>query len=364
MKSVDNVDKKKSLRILAIETSCDETAISIAGGSLEKPEITVLANVLISQIEIHKPYGGVFPALAKREHQRNLPILLAQALGEARTGMDEIDMIAVTYGPGLEPALWTGINFAEELAAKWKKPLVPVNHMEGHIVIALLKKNKIQKLDFPAIALLISGGHTELVLMRDWFQYEIVGETRDDAAGECFDKTARILGLPYPGGPEISKLAEKFRSTSNQSPVTSNQLPRPMLHSKDFDFSFSGLKTAVLYTVKKLPKLTQKIRREIAFETEEAITDVLVAKTLAAVKKFGARSVVLGGGVAANAHIQKIFSEKIPAQIPDAKIFLPEKNLTTDNALMIALAAYLRAYHKKLKAVKNITAKGNLRLGK
>ncbi len=348
--------------ILAIETSCDETAISIL--EVRASRIKILANEVISQIEIHKPYGGVFPNLAKREHKKNLPVLLEKVLKAC--GHADIDIIAITHGPGLEPALWEGIVFAQKLGAEWKKPVVPINHMEGHIVAGLLSsKSKIQNPKFPVLALLISGGHTELVLMRGWFQYEIVGETRDDAIGEAFDKVARILGLQYPGGPEISKLAEKFRVTSDKLQVTSYKLPRPMLHSHNFDFSFSGLKTAVLYMTQKIPNLSPKIKREIAYEFEEAVTEVLLVKTLAAAKKYGVKSLILGGGVSANTHIQKVFKGKIGKELPDMKLFLPQKRLTTDNALMIALSAGLRLLRGTIRMTKTpgtLKAQGNLRL--
>ena len=202
------------MKILSIETSCDETGISILDckGGLKKPSFKVLANNLNSQIKIHAPYGGVYPALAKREHLKNLPILLEKTLKE--TKIKKFDLICVTYGPGLEPALWTGIVFAKELAKKWNVPLIGVNHMEGHI-LSVFGKNKgtftIPKIQFPTLSLLVSGGHTELVLAKEWMKYKIIGETLDDAAGEAFDKVARMLELPYPGGPEISKLAEKAR---------------------------------------------------------------------------------------------------------------------------------------------------------
>jgi len=239
--------------ILGIETSCDETAVSIveANGDLENLDFKVLGSVINSQTQIHNEYGGIVPNLAKREHQKNLPIVLSQALKEASFGdeLKGVDLIAVTVGPGLEPALWTGINFAEDLSKKLNIPIIPANHLEGHIASVLFNKNKIE---FPAIALLISGGHTELALLKSWKEKEKLGETQDDAVGEAFDKVARILGLPYPGGPEISRLAEEAREKNIKS---EKEFPRPMIHSKDFNFSFSGLKTAVLYYVKKLEKL-------------------------------------------------------------------------------------------------------------
>ncbi|MFH1956552.1 MAG: tRNA (adenosine(37)-N6)-threonylcarbamoyltransferase complex transferase subunit TsaD, partial [Patescibacteria group bacterium] len=246
------------MKILAIETSCDETAISVVecwgnpfsarGGSAFGGKI--LSNVVASQIKIHAKWGGVVPNLAKREHIKNLPVVLKKALGKIK--MKNIDLIAVTVGPGLEPALWVGINFAEDLAKKCNKKIIGINHMEGHLVSPLLNlKLKIKNLKFPAVALLVSGGHTELVLIKDWLKYKIIGQTRDDAAGEAFDKVAKMLKLPYPGGPQVSKLAESFKF---QVSSFKTKLPRPMIKSNDYDFSFSGLKTAVLYLLKDLEK--------------------------------------------------------------------------------------------------------------
>src|SRR3989344_5258142 len=304
------------MRILGIETSCDETAISIietegeVGGNFH---IKILANEILSQIAIHREYGGVFPMVAKREHSKNLIPLLKKAMEGAgfwklkveseklkdkedysqilkNLRIDEkrepemweqfkkevpkikkpvIDAIAITRGPGLEPALWTGINLSKALSTVWDIPLIPINHMEGHIFASLLRREdetelnaecyRLNAMGFPAIALLVSGGHTELISIKDWFEYKLIGGTRDDAVGEAFDKVARILGLPYPGGPEISRLAEKFRleiSTNNRQLTTHNiKFPRPMIKSGDSDFSFSGLKSSVLYTLKKLPEL-------------------------------------------------------------------------------------------------------------
>src|SRR3989344_9652744 len=249
------------MKILSIETSCDDTGITImeVKGGTTNASFKILANNLSSQVKIHIPYGGVYPILAKREHIKNLPILLVKSLNEARLNKlpKPVDLIAVTYGPGLEPALWSGITFAQELAKKWKVPLVPVNHMEGHVLspFGKTKKNKrekftIPKVRTPILSLLVSGGHTQLVLSKKWMSYEIIGETLDDAVGEAFDKVARMLGLPYPGGPEISKLAEEARAKEKQN--SSLRLPRLMLHSKNFNFSFSGLKTEVLDLIRKI----------------------------------------------------------------------------------------------------------------
>src|SRR3989338_11513824 len=232
------------MKILSIETSCDDTAISImeVKGGIQNATFKILANNTNSQIKIHIPYGGVFPVLAKKEHEKNLPIILEACLKQAKLNKKKkpIDAVMVTYGPGLEMSLWTGIVFAKNLAKKWDVPLVPVNHMEGHILSVFVKDKgsfKIKKLKTPILSLLVSGGHTQLVLTKKWMDYKIIGETLDDAVGEAFDKVARMLGLPYPGGPEISKLAETLRSkTPKEAPY---RLPRPMLHSKNFDFSFS-----------------------------------------------------------------------------------------------------------------------------
>lgn len=414
----------KKLVILGIETSCDETAISIieAQGEIEKgAKIRVLSNVLISQIDIHKPYGGVFPMLAKREHAKNLVPILTEALQtsglflprirnqESRIKNDDlskllerepellaslleflpkiktpkIDAIAVTSGPGLEPALWVGINFAKALALAWGKPLIPVNHMEGHIYSAFLQKNgkeitnyKLQVTKTPTLALLISGGHTEIVLIKKPFTYKVVGQTRDDAVGEAFDKAARVLGLSYPGGPEISRRAEKFREQfrkSGKTPTGLYKLPRPMIHSDDLDFSFSGIKTAVLYMVKKIENLTegisQELREEICYEFEEAVTETLLSKMLRAAEKYEPKTIIMGGGVTANRHIQKSFKETFEKELPGTEILVPEKDLSTDNALMIAVAGYARALRdpKKIlepnaRKIKALRADGNLSL--
>ncbi|HRH31613.1 MAG TPA: hypothetical protein PK950_03010, partial [Candidatus Paceibacterota bacterium] len=300
------------IRILSIETSCDETAISVieADGGTLSPKFTVLGNALATQAELHSQYGGVFPMVAKREHGRVITELMGRALTEANVlsmgkieakrqaealsmldrepeakenlayffqnyGIPKIDLICVTAGPGLEPALWVGISFARALAVAWKKPIMPVNHMEGHIVSILLQttqdngaKNeadeysyKMPKVSFPAIALLVSGGHTEIHEVKSWNNYKLLGATKDDAIGEAFDKTARLLGLPYPGGPKISAYAKEARE-NNEKGLGANmpkvELPRPMLTSGDFNFSYSGLKTAVLYLVRDAEKALEK----------------------------------------------------------------------------------------------------------
>ena len=357
------------MKILAIETSCDETAIAIleCTGDEKSAKFTVLGNALLSQVEIHKEYGGVVPMLAKREHQKNLPHILNEALEKANVPLQDIDAVAVTAGPGLEPALWVGINFAKALALTWDKPLVAVNHMEGHVLASLLEKTgeqfSISNLQFPILALLISGGHTELVLMKKWLEYELIGQTRDDAVGEAFDKVARMLKLPYPGGPEISRLAESTRSnlnTNSQGSTLRIKLPRPMIDSGTCDFSFAGLKTAVLYLLKKIPDIKEKEKQHIAHEFENSVTDVLWKKTTLALDQTGAKTLVIGGGVSANTHIRRTFTENISKEYSDVMLKIPSVELTTDNAVMIAIAGFYRASRKEFS--NDFKANGNLSL--
>src|SRR3989338_708554 len=297
------------MKILSIETSCDDTAISImeVKGGIQNATFKILANNTNSQIKIHIPYGGVFPVLAKKEHEKNLPIILEACLKQAKLNKKKkpIDAVMVTYGPGLEMSLWTGIVFAKNLAKKWDVPLVPVNHMEGHI-LSVFGKNKgtfkIKKLKTPILSLLVSGGHTQLVLTKKWMNYEIIGETLDDAVGEAFDKVARMLGLPYPGGPQISAMAEISR---NKREETDLKFPRPMIYSKDFNFSFSGLKTAVLYKLRDDKKISKEL---VAKEFENAAIECLTYKTTKAVEKYGVKTLIVSGGVATNKHLR---NEKI-----------------------------------------------------
>lgn len=367
--------------LLAIETSCDETAVSIikrVRGKIIRFE--VLSHKVLSQIDLHAQYGGVFPALAKREHAKAMTQLIAECLGEAelltersntyhipnteRKKLDTllerepemlaamkvlfegiqkptIDAIAVTQGPGLEPALWVGINAALALRTVWDIPVYPINHMEGHIIAGLLSSSdgvyEISDIDLPACSLLISGGHTELVHVPKLRSYKVIGKTKDDAVGEAFDKAARMLGLPYPGGPEISRLAEIARK---EGIVVDEalRLPRPMLHSGDLNFSFSGLKTAVL-TRTKNRELDDKTRKMLALEFENAVTDVLVAKVKQAMYETRAQTLIVGGGVSANTHIR--FALKHLAENEGFTLYIPNRNLSTDNGLMIAATGLL-----------------------
>ncbi len=363
--------------ILAIETSCDDTCVSVV------KDFNILSNVVSSQIKIHRKYGGVFPALAKREHQNNLVPVLRKALKEAKLlkaaaqelnkkeklkeiltrepvlakklisflkkyQKPKVDALAVTIGPGLEPCLWAGINFTKALSYYWNLPIIPINHIEAHIFI-----NLINKIEFPAIALVVSGGHTQLILIKAWGKYKILGETRDDAAGECFDKTARILGLSYPGGPEIAKMADKAKEQKIK-------LPRPMIHSKDYDFSFSGLKTAVLYRVKSDQKKTKEYIQEMCAEIQQSIIDVLIHKTMQAAKEYKAKTVVLGGGVTANKELKKQFREKIKET--QLEFRAPEAKFSTDNAAMVGITACQLQPKRKTKAWRSLEADANLKI--
>ncbi len=412
------------MKILAIETSCDETAIAVAKTSPERKkenwgDFKIISESIASQIEVHKKWGGVYPSLAKREHQKNLVPALADALKKANLLekkksennlkkeriMDEIfqkefelgkrtktflkkykepniDLIAVTVGPGLEPCLWAGINFAKALSLFWGVPIISINHIEAHIFanwlapISLKSKIKSQKSKseniFPAMCLVVSGGHTQLILMKKLGKYKIIGETLDDAAGEAFDKIARVLGLSYPGGAAIAKEAQKWQ-LSHIKPKHGIKLPRPMINSKNFDFSFSGLKTAVLYDHKSRGKRAGRSRdyiREMAYCAQAAIVDVLTAKTIKAARFFDCKSIILGGGVAANSELKKEFVRKInnDGALKNTKFIAPEKEFSTDNAKMIAACAcfYLKNNVKIKKGLfkhwKKSEALANLRI--
>jgi len=359
------------MKILAIDTSCDDTCISILKVKNQKSktiEFSILSNIVSSQIKIHQKYGGVYPSLAKREHQKNLVPVLKRALKKAKLlkvskcQKPDIDLIAVTIGPGLDPCLWVGVNFAKALSYFWQVPIIPVNHIEGHVLANFLTKvNKNFQKSFPAICLIVSGGHTQLILMKGISNYKIIGETRDDAAGECFDKTARILGLSYPGGPAIAFEAEKISTVQCKLQI---KLPRPMINSKDYDFSFSGLKTAVLYDSKKRPEKirhSKKYIREMAKEIQQAIIDVLIKKTIKAAKNYKVKSIILGGGVTANKELRKQLKEKIKKEMPNTKYYLSNAEYCTDNAAMIGIAGYFNQ-KKASKNWRKIQVNANLRI--
>lgn len=381
------------MRILGIETSCDDTALALIDATGEFGEtfhFKTHSNLRVSQT-VHEKYGGVYPNLARGEHQKNLVPLLELALTEAtllekkESTIDEpaltellarepelcalltpflkthakpdIEAIAVTVGPGLEPALWVGINFAKALSLAWNIPLIPTNHMEGHIVISMVEGERMLPASFPALTLLISGGHTELIRMDSFGAYSYIGRTRDDAVGEAFDKVARMLSLPYPGGPHISRLAEEARSKNMKSEHT---LPRAMLHSGDYDFSFAGLKTAVLRITEAHPNMTDDEKASLAREFEDTAADILVTKTKRAAEEYGARALIVGGGVSANTHIRGALSEA--ASELGIPLLVCEKAHSTDNALMIALAGYFRALRNEYGNPADMRATGQLKL--
>jgi N6-L-threonylcarbamoyladenine synthase len=312
--------------VLGVESSCDETGIA-----LYDTERGLLAHALHSQVAMHEAYGGVVPELASRDHVRRAIPLLEQVLAESNESVASIDAIAYTQGPGLAGALLVGASVANGLALALNKPVIGVHHLEGHLLSPLLAA---QAPEFPFVALLVSGGHTQLMRVDDVGEYTMLGETLDDAAGEAFDKSAKLLGLGYPGGPAISRLAEL-------GDPSLFELPRPMLHSKNLDFSFSGLKTAVLTLVKKQEgELTETIHAAIARAFVDAIVEVLVAKCLAAIKQTGMKRLVIAGGVGANAQLRKALNEA--AAKKRFEVFYPDLALCTDNGAMIALAGALR----------------------
>jgi len=378
------------MRILGIETSCDDTAVAVieAKGGLKKPRFWVLSNVSYSQVAIHKKFGGVVPNLASRAHLQKIIPTIKSALSILRIDSRKIDLIAVTRGPGLAPSLLVGVNAARALAYKWQKPIIGVNHIEGHIYSnwlphfisttsrrssanGIIENSQFRIIKFPTLILIVSGGHTELVLMRNYGKYKIIGETLDDAVGECFDKTARILGLEFPGGPALAAEAAKYLDVRCPKDIGHPEikrpeikLPRPMINSKDYNFSFSGLKTAVLYLYNDLIKKYSKkeIMPILAHEIQEAIVDVLVSKTLKAVKNLNPKSVMICGGVSANKKLREEMADALKSyKIP---LFFPEFSYTTDNAAMIAAAGYFNCLKQKFKidSWKKIEADANLKL--
>jgi len=337
------------MRILGIETSCDETAAAVVEDGRK-----ILTNVVASSVELHQKTGGIIPEVAAREQLKCIIPVIQEAIREtqdvrrktqekktspvSRIAYHDIDAIAVTIGPGLIGSLLVGVETAKTLAYLWKKPIVPINHLQAHLYANwLMPENKEHRTkniepEFPAIGLVVSGGHTDLVLMKGHQQIKWLGGTRDDAAGECFDKTARILGLDYPGGPAIAASAAPFSIL--HSPFTIH-LPRPMIHEDNFDFSFSGLKTA-LRRFAPQGKLTSELVIALAYEIQEAITDVLVAKTLRAAKKYQVKSILLAGGVTANPRLR----EKIQKALLSYDLFIPQVQLCTDNATFVAACAF------------------------
>jgi N6-L-threonylcarbamoyladenine synthase len=327
--------------VLGIESSCDETGIA-----LYDTERGLLSHALHSQIAMHQEYGGVVPELASRDHVRRALPLLSEALDKAQIDKTAIDAIAYTQGPGLAGALLVGASVACGLGLALDKPIIGIHHLEGHLLSPLLAS---QPPEFPFIALLVSGGHTQLMRVDGVGRYELLGETLDDAAGEAFDKSAKLLGLDYPGGPAISKLA-------TEGDPAIHQFPRPMLHSKDLNFSFSGLKTAVLTAVKKYPSaLNANDKANVARGFVDAIIDVLVAKCLTAMKQTGLKRLVIAGGVGANQQLRSALNAAANSSNPKKRfqVYYPELEFCTDNGAMIAFAGAMRLKNNPDLATKN-----------
>ncbi|MEI6378942.1 MAG: tRNA (adenosine(37)-N6)-threonylcarbamoyltransferase complex transferase subunit TsaD [Candidatus Falkowbacteria bacterium] len=368
------------MKILAIETSCDETAAAVVAWQKGRP--VVLSNIVSSQIAIHQKYGGVVPEIAAREHVLNILPVIEEALLAAgitrKQAPKKLAAIAVTAGPGLITSLMMGVETARSLAVAWDLPLIDVNHIEGHMSACWLGE-KLPEL--PAVVMTVSGGHNMLVLIKEPLKYKILGDTRDDAAGEAFDKAAKILGLGYPGGPAIAASAatinnyqlsiinERVAPSTSSGQVAKIVLPRPMINSGDFDFSFSGLKTALLYQIQKDSSINsgqanwQGRRAEYAAEFQSAVADTLVSKTIKAAKKFGAKTVMLSGGVSANKVLRAELERRVADKLPGTRVIIAPQAYTTDNAAMIGAAALFRLragktiIWSKLKADPNLEIK-------
>lgn len=323
----------EKLRILAIETSCDETAVAIVENGK-----TLLSNIVSSQINVHSKFGGVVPEVASRIHVENITVVLQEALGNANLTMDDIDAIAITHGPGLVGSLHIGIQAAKALAWYYGKPLVPVHHIAGHIYA----NRFVDEIEYPLLALVVSGGHTELVYLKSEFSFEILGTTQDDAIGEAYDKVARVMGLPYPGGPAIDKLAK--------TGVKHYRLPKVKTEN-DLDFSFSGLKSAVLQFYAQKTKIKEEVvPADLAYAFQEAALGEILQKSKIAIEQFDAKHFVLAGGVAANSRLRELVVN-LKNDYPHLKITIPPMWCCTDNAAMIAMAgtlAYTAGHHAGL----------------
>lgn len=319
--------------ILAIETSCDDTCAAV----LE--DTSVLSSVISSQINLHKKWGGVVPNIAKRAHQERIGPVIAEALNKAKKSMDQVEVIAVTKGPGLAIALSVGVNFARDIALKYNKKLVSVNHIEGHILSNWVKNVNglpVRQIEFPALSLTVSGGHSKIILIRDVGKYDIVGETLDDAAGEALDKAAKLLGLGYPGGPVIERVATK----GDQQFL---DLPKPLADKKILDYSFSGLKTSFYYKIKDWPseKVSEHLA-DLAASFQNAVFETLLRKYKLAIEKYEPKTLFASGGVMANKELRKRLRKL--AKEKRLKIYMPVKKwLNTDNAAMIGVAGYFKA---------------------
>lgn len=337
------------MNILGIETSCDETSAAVL--EVKRGRFMLRSHVVASQVAVHTKTGGVVPEVAAREHMVTILPTIQKALEGVKPS--SLDAIGVTAGPGLLTSLLVGVETAKALSYAWRVPLVRVNHIEGHIYANWLEESRPTD-SFPFLILVVSGGHTELILMKDHGRYTKIGGTQDDAAGEAFDKVAKLLGLGYPGGPEISKRAER-------GDAQAVAFPRPMLNQKNFDFSFSGLKTAVLYEVRD-KKLTTRGVNDIAASFQQAVVDVLVEKTMRAATKYKVKGVLLSGGVAANQLLRNTLASRVHTELPDTFYAQPRPAYCTDNAAMIAVAAYFHAHKKHFTPFAKLKADANWEL--
>lgn len=311
--------------ILSIETSCDETSASV----IENGD-TIKSNIVASQINSHKRFGGVVPEIASRHHVEYITLIIEEAMKEAKVTFEDLDAVAVTEGPGLVGALLVGVNAAKAIAFAHDLPLIPVNHLAGHIYANQL----IEPLEFPLLALVVSGGHTELIYMKEHGAFEIIGETRDDAAGEAYDKIGRVLGVPYPGGKYIDEMAQLGEDTFN--------FPRAMIHEDNYDFSFSGLKSAFINTVHNAKQKGEELNHnDLATSFQYAVVDVLIDKTIRAAKEYPVKQIILAGGVAANSGLREGLSKAVEEQLENVRLVIPPLSLTGDNAAMIGAAAFL-----------------------
>jgi N6-L-threonylcarbamoyladenine synthase len=345
--------------ILGIETSCDETAASIIKADRKTGRVIVLSNIISSQIEIHQKYGGVVPEVAAREHVLNILPVIDEALSKANITYKKLDLIAVTKGPGLITSLMTGMETVRALAFAWDKPAIEVNHIEGHIYSNFI--SPASKINFPALILTVSGGHTNLVLMDKNRKIKIIGETLDDAAGEAFDKGAKMMELGYPGGPIISKQADKYKQKNYNKQASDIELPRPMLNSSNLNFSFSGLKTALLYQLKKDKNWKNRIE-EYCFEYQQAIVDVLIGKTIKAAIKLKAKTIMLSGGVSANSELRTCLKNTVAQELKGVNCLVPNYEYTTDNAAMIATAGFFTSLNHKITKFSKLKVDPSLQL--
>ncbi|MDN6731714.1 MAG: tRNA (adenosine(37)-N6)-threonylcarbamoyltransferase complex transferase subunit TsaD [Atopostipes suicloacalis] len=317
--------------ILAIETSCDETSAAVI-----KNGDTICSNIVASQINSHKRFGGVVPEIASRHHVEYISLIIEEAMKEADVSFSDLAAVAVTEGPGLVGALLVGVNAAKAIAYAHDLPLIPVNHMAGHIYANQL----IQALEFPLLALVVSGGHTELVYMKEDNHFEIIGETRDDAAGEAYDKIGRVIGVPYPGGKHIDEMAQKGKDTFD--------FPRAMMQDDNYDFSFSGLKSSFINRVHNADQKGEELNKnDLAASFQAAVIDVLVDKTIRAAKEYGVKQMILAGGVAANSGLRSRLTDAVNKELDDVFLTIPPLSLCGDNAAMIGAAAFLEDFEGK-----------------